>query len=214
MCGKYIINGIHAPEPKSSGENTSSNPQVSALIPRPAFNGMERMCHRHGSNANSHPPVLVRKPLCNQFIHYHISSRSFFSQSFQSSAVNSIGIFLDIRWRSAWNQKRCINMNCSRCVSYNYTDGITFPKQTLISIEKRSTGFGSYPNVVLTERQQSEIRHTLIFTSKLGRDYARWRKTEINNEIYLACFRSVNYLYKAREVIPTEIVGSLSRVSK
>ena len=33
------------------------------------------MCHRHGSNQNSHPPVLVRKPLCNQFIYYPISSR-------------------------------------------------------------------------------------------------------------------------------------------
>ena len=42
------------------------------------FNGMERMCQRHGSNQNSHPPVLVRKSLCNQFIYYHISSRGFF----------------------------------------------------------------------------------------------------------------------------------------
>ena len=75
MCGMYIINGVHRPEPRSSGGNTSSNPQVSAPIPRPVFNGMERMCQRHGSNKNSHPPVLVRKPLCNQFIHYHISSR-------------------------------------------------------------------------------------------------------------------------------------------
>ena len=75
MCSMYIINGVHGPEPRSSGGNTSSNPQVSALIPRPAFNEMERMCQRHGSNQNSHPPVLVRKPLCNQFIHYHISSR-------------------------------------------------------------------------------------------------------------------------------------------
>ena len=32
----------------------------------------------HGSNQNSHPSVLVRKPLCNQFIHYHISSRRVF----------------------------------------------------------------------------------------------------------------------------------------
>ena len=39
---------------------------------------MEGMCQRHGSNQNSHPPVLVRKPLCNQFIHYHISSRGVF----------------------------------------------------------------------------------------------------------------------------------------
>ena len=76
MCGKYIINGVHGPEPRSSGGNTSSNPQVSALISRPAFNGMERMCH--GSNQNSHPPVVVRKPLYYQFIHYHISSSRVF----------------------------------------------------------------------------------------------------------------------------------------
>ena len=74
MCGMYIINGVHGPEPRSSRGNTSSNPQVSAVIPRPAFNGMERMCQRHGSNQNSHPPVLVRKPFCYQFIHYHISN--------------------------------------------------------------------------------------------------------------------------------------------
>ena len=36
-------------EPRSSGGNTSSNPQVSALVPRPVVNGMERMCQRHGS---------------------------------------------------------------------------------------------------------------------------------------------------------------------
>ena len=78
MCGMYIINGVHGPEPRSSGGNTSSNPQVSALIPRPAFNGMERVCQRHRSNQNSHPPVLVRKP-CTQFIHYHISSTGVFS---------------------------------------------------------------------------------------------------------------------------------------
>ena len=78
MCGMYIINGVHGPEPRSSGGNTSSNPQVLALIPPPAFNGMERMCQRHGSNQNSHPPILVRKPLCNQFIHYHTSSRGVF----------------------------------------------------------------------------------------------------------------------------------------
>ena len=78
MYGTYMINGVHGPEPRSSGENTPSNPQVSALIPRHAFNGMERMCQRHGSNQNSHPPVLVRKPLCYQFIHYPISSRVVF----------------------------------------------------------------------------------------------------------------------------------------
>ena len=67
MCGMYIINGVHGPELRSSGGNISSNPQVSALIPRPAFNGMERMCQRHGGNPNSHPPVLVQK-------HYVINS--------------------------------------------------------------------------------------------------------------------------------------------
>ena len=30
--------------------NASSNPQVSVLIPWPAFYGMERMCQGHGSN--------------------------------------------------------------------------------------------------------------------------------------------------------------------
>ena len=78
MCDMYIINGVHGPEPRSSGGNTSSNPQISALIPRPAFNGMERMCQCHGSYQNPHPPVLVRKPLCNQFMHYHMSSRGIF----------------------------------------------------------------------------------------------------------------------------------------
>ena len=55
--------------------NTSSNPQVSTLISRPAFNRMERGCQRHGRYQNSHSPVLVRKPLCNQFIYYHINCR-------------------------------------------------------------------------------------------------------------------------------------------
>ena len=36
------------------------------------------MCQRHGSNQNSHPPVQVRNPLCNQFILYHISSGGVF----------------------------------------------------------------------------------------------------------------------------------------
>ena len=78
MWGMYIIDEVHGPEPRSSGGNTSSNPQVSALISRPAFNGMERMCQRLGSNRNSHFPVLVRKPLCNQFMYYHISCRGVF----------------------------------------------------------------------------------------------------------------------------------------
>ena len=78
MCGMYMINGVHGAEPRSSGGNTSSNPHISALIPRPACKGMDRMRQRHGSNQNSHAPVLVRKPLCNQFIHYHISNKGVF----------------------------------------------------------------------------------------------------------------------------------------
>ena len=34
----------------SSRGNTSSKPQVSALVPRPVVNGMWRMCQRHGSD--------------------------------------------------------------------------------------------------------------------------------------------------------------------
>ena len=37
MCGMYIIKEVHGPEPRSSEGNTSSNPQVSALIPRSLF---------------------------------------------------------------------------------------------------------------------------------------------------------------------------------
>ena len=37
-------------EQRSSGGNTSSNPQVSAPVPRPVVNGMERMCQCHGSD--------------------------------------------------------------------------------------------------------------------------------------------------------------------
>ena len=61
MYGMYTINGVYEPEPRSSGGNTSSNIQVSALVPRRASNGMERMSQRYGSNQNSRPPVLVQK---------------------------------------------------------------------------------------------------------------------------------------------------------
>ena len=87
MCGMYIINGVHGPEPSSSGGNISSNPQVLALIPRPAINGMERMCQRHGNNQNSHPPVLVRKPLCYQFIHYTYSKEEFLVSIVSNSVI-------------------------------------------------------------------------------------------------------------------------------
>ena len=61
-------------KPRSSGGFTSANPQVLALIPRPAFNWMERMCQRQGSNKKPHPPALVKHHNVI-FIYYHISSR-------------------------------------------------------------------------------------------------------------------------------------------
>ena len=38
--------------------NTLSNPQVSALIPHPAFNGMERMCQRSAMGEIKTPILL------------------------------------------------------------------------------------------------------------------------------------------------------------
>ena len=72
MCGMYIIHGVHGPEPRSSRGNTSSNPQVSALITRPAFNGMERMCQRHGSN---------------QFMHYTLAVEEFLVSIISNSVI-------------------------------------------------------------------------------------------------------------------------------
>ena len=47
----YIyINRASGREQRSSGGNTSSNPQVSVPVPRPVVNRMERMCQRHGSD--------------------------------------------------------------------------------------------------------------------------------------------------------------------
>ena len=48
MYSMDTINGVHGQEPRSSERNTSSNPQVSALIPRRAFNGMEGISQDHG----------------------------------------------------------------------------------------------------------------------------------------------------------------------
>ena len=78
MCGIYIMNGVLGPEPRSSGGDTSSNPQVSALIPRPALMRWRGCASAMGVIKTPNQPVLVRKPLCNQFIHYHISSRGVF----------------------------------------------------------------------------------------------------------------------------------------
>ena len=91
MCGMYIIKWVHGPEPRPSGGSTSSNTRASALIPQAAFNGMDRMYQRHGCNQNYHPPVLVRKTLCNQFIHYHISCRGVFVLIISNSVIANIG---------------------------------------------------------------------------------------------------------------------------
>ena len=78
MCGMYIINGVHGPELRSSGRKHIIQPTCFGVYSSTCFNGMERMCQRHESNQNTHLPVLLRKPLCNQFIHYHISSWAVF----------------------------------------------------------------------------------------------------------------------------------------
>ena len=66
-------------EPRSSGGNTSSNPQDSALVPRPVVNGMERMCQCHGSDQT--PTLLYGsiKSCVNRFIQYNICSRGCFA---------------------------------------------------------------------------------------------------------------------------------------
>ena len=43
-------------EQKSSGGNTSSNPQVLALVPRPAIKRTEKMCQHHENNQT---PILL-----------------------------------------------------------------------------------------------------------------------------------------------------------
>ena len=49
----YISTQSFWTEQRSSGENTSSSPQVSAPVPRPVVNGMERICQCHGSDQTS-----------------------------------------------------------------------------------------------------------------------------------------------------------------
>ena len=56
----YIYIYIHRAsgrKQRSSRGNTSSNRQVSAPVPRPVVNGMERMCQRHGSDQT--PTLLL-----------------------------------------------------------------------------------------------------------------------------------------------------------
>ena len=70
--------------------NTSSNTRF-------ASNGMKRMYLRHGIYKNSHPHILVQKPLRNQFIHYHISRGGTFCINhfkLHSFAVVAIYFFL------------------------------------------------------------------------------------------------------------------------
>ena len=60
----YIyINRASGRELGSSGGNTSSNPQVSAPVPRPVVNGMGRMCQRHGSDQTH--TLLFESIVCN-----------------------------------------------------------------------------------------------------------------------------------------------------
>ena len=67
-----IINWVYRTEPRSPGGNTSSKPKALALIHRPTFNRMERMCQHHASNY----PALVQNASGNQFIHYYITTET------------------------------------------------------------------------------------------------------------------------------------------
>ena len=65
------MNRVYGPEPRPSGGNTSSNPQVLALDPRSAPNVMERMCqhnghiHRYGAPIFDNIVVYVSEPINN-----------------------------------------------------------------------------------------------------------------------------------------------------
>ena len=58
-------------EQRSSGGNTSSNPQVSAPFHRPVVFGMERMCQRHGGNQT--PTLLFQSKNHVSFNSYSIT---------------------------------------------------------------------------------------------------------------------------------------------
>ena len=76
---KYILTQSSWTRKRSSGRQTSSNPQVSALIPRPFIDRMERVCQRHGINQT---PILLFEPKThkvNQFIKCNICSRGGFA---------------------------------------------------------------------------------------------------------------------------------------
>ena len=48
---------------------------------------MERVCQCHGSNLNSHHPIIIRKPFCNQLICYLINRRGVFCITLRNFAV-------------------------------------------------------------------------------------------------------------------------------
>ena len=72
-------------EPRSSGGNTSSNPQVSALVPRPIVNGMERMCQRHGSDQT--PTFLFES---KNHVSIHLYNTIYAIEEFLSVIPNSV----------------------------------------------------------------------------------------------------------------------------
>ena len=69
----------------SSGGNTSSNPQVSALVPRPVVNGMERMCQRHGSDQT--PTLLFES---KNHVSIHLYNTIYAVEEFLSVIPNSV----------------------------------------------------------------------------------------------------------------------------
>ena len=70
-----MINWVNSLEPRSSGGNKTSNPEVLALLPR--LHVMRwRGCASTMEVIKLPPLVLVQIPLRNQFIHYYICSRA------------------------------------------------------------------------------------------------------------------------------------------
>ena len=88
-------------EQRSSGGNTSSNPQVSVPVRRPFVNGMERMCQRHGSDQT--PTLLFESK-------NHVSTNSYnityAVEEFLLSIIPNSVIVWSLQWNIFCNNNR------------------------------------------------------------------------------------------------------------
>ena len=66
-------------------QNTWFNPQVSALVPRPVVNGMERMCQRHGSDQT--PTLLFES---KNHVSINLYNKTYAVEEFLSVIPNSV----------------------------------------------------------------------------------------------------------------------------